>query len=200
MSSETAFPLQWPAGRPRTKFRERSRFGTYYEKPSVARSREVLALELDRLGAKNPVLSTNMELRIDGQPRSDRRTPDDPGAAVYFTLKGQRLCLACDRWQTVGDNIWALAKTIEAQRGIERWGAVSAEQAFTGYAALVHRTEADCWEILGVAPTASEAEILAAFRERAKTTHPDVPGGSHDAFARVSQAKDIALATRRARA
>lgn len=196
--SETASPLHWPQGWPRCKYRERSRFGTYYEKPSVAKARDALSLELERLGAVNPILSTNMELRLDGQPRSDRRAPDDPGAAVYFTLSKKRMVLACDRWLTVGDNIWAIAKTIEAQRGIERWGSVSASQAFAGYAALPAATGPDVWQALGVATTATEAEIMAAYREKAKKAHPDM-GGSHEEFAKLSQAKDIALATLRSR-
>jgi hypothetical protein len=198
MTSETAYPLAWPMGRPRCKSRARSRFGTYWEKPSVAKAREALSIELERMGASNPVLSTNMELRLDGQPRSDRRYPGDPGAAVYFTLGKQRMVLACDCWLTVGDNIWAIAKTIEAQRGIERWGSVSANQAFAGYAALPERTGADVWEVLGITPSASEAEIMEAYRSKAKAAHPD-KGGSHELFAALSQAKDIALATARSR-
>jgi len=65
-------------------------------------------------------------------PRSDRRAPQDPGAAVYWRNGDKKLVLACDKYTSVGENLYAIGKTIEATRGIERWGAVTAEQAFAG--------------------------------------------------------------------
>lgn len=194
MNDQTAYPLSWPAGWPRTKTPQRSRFGTYTNKPSIMKARTLLQAELDRLGARNPILSTNMELRLDGLPRSDRRPPTDTGAAIYFTLRGRKVVLACDKWSTVGDNIWAIAKHIEALRGMERWGVGNIEQAFTGYHALQEKTVPSCWETLGIAPGSSEADILSAYRSRAKQAHPDA-GGTAEAFAALSQAKDIALAS-----
>lgn len=193
--SEPAYPLSWPLGWARSKWRLRSRF----DAPSVAKARGALSHQLDLLGAQHCTLSTNVELRLDGQPRSDRRPPEDPGAAVYFTLKGQRRVLACDKWDFVADNIWAIAKTIEAQRGIERWGCVTAEQAFSGYARLEHRTTADCWEVLGIPAGSSEEQILDAYRKRAKNgSHPD-SGGSAEDFDRLCKAKDVAIATIKSR-
>lgn len=60
----------------------------------------------------------------------------DRGAAVYFEMKGKPVSLACDKWNRVEDNIWAIAKHIEALRGQQRWGVGSIEQAFRGYTAL----------------------------------------------------------------
>src|SRR3712207_8918795 len=48
-------------------------------------------------------------------------------------LKGEKRVLACDKWDRIADTIHAIAKTIEATRGIERWGSVTTEQAFAGY-------------------------------------------------------------------
>ena len=87
---QEAFPLSWPLAWPRTKFPGDSRFGTHGRSPTVARARETLNLELGRLGASRVVVSTNIELRRDGQPYSNRRDPSDSGVAVYFTLKGVR--------------------------------------------------------------------------------------------------------------
>ena len=39
----------------------------------------------------------------------------------------------------------------------------------------------NAYEVLGVKPSATKEEIDAAFRRRAKQTHPDA-GGSHEAF------------------
>jgi hypothetical protein len=47
------------------------------------------------------------------------------------------MCFACDKWDQVHDNIYAVGNTIEALHGIERWGTDdTVEQAFTGFAAL----------------------------------------------------------------
>jgi hypothetical protein len=152
--------------------------------------------ELRALRADHPVLSSNLVLRKDGFPHSGQPQPRDPGAAVYFTLGKKRVVLAADRWQRVEHNIWAIARHVEALRGQDRWGVGSIEQAFTGYIALAERTGPSCFEILGVSPDAPEQQILDAYRRKARESHPDA-GGSSEAFVQVSQAKDIALATRR---
>lgn len=51
--------------------------------------------------------------------------------------------------------------------------------------------EQDYYAILGVAKTASEAEIKKAYRRRAVQTHPDKTGGDRRAFDKVSEAYDV---------
>jgi len=48
------------------------------------------------------------------------------------------------------------------------------------------------WATLGIAPSASLAEIKQAFRKRALETHPD-QGGDAEAFRAVREAYDEAL-------
>lgn len=200
--SVAAYPLSWPTGWPRTKElqRQRARFGQKdYSKSwsatkalTIAIARDRLQAELERLGASNPILSTNVELRLDGQPRSDRSPPVDPGVAIYFDLRGKPTVLACDKWDRVADNINALAKHIEAMRGMDRWGVGTLEQAFTGYQALA--APEPWWKILGLAgPSSDKAEIRAAYRQASGRAHPDVPGGSHDRMAAVNAARDEGL-------
>ncbi|MDC7784832.1 J domain-containing protein [Rhodoplanes sp. TEM] len=54
----------------------------------------------------------------------------------------------------------------------------------------------DCWSVLGLQPGASKSEINAAWRELAKTKHPDV-GGSDEAMVELNQARAAALAMAR---
>jgi hypothetical protein len=114
-----AYPLHWPEGRKRTDpyRRQRSRFQTGFGMAV----RQVIA-ELHRMGARNAVVSTNVPLRRDGLPLASAKNVSDPGAAVYFRRKDKPMVFACDRWDKPEDNLWAIAKTIEAMRGIERWG------------------------------------------------------------------------------
>lgn len=133
------------------------------------------------------ILSTNVELRLDGQPRSDRGNPSDPGVALYFKLKGRDTALACDRWVRVADNITALAKHIEAIRGMERWGVGTVEQVFTGYQALPSPEQ--WWDVLGVDSDAAADLIERRYRLLAQTAHPD-RGGTDAAMARLNAARD----------
>ncbi len=56
-------------------------------------------------------------------------------------------------------------------------------------------TVAEAWEVLGLAPGASDAEIRAAHRRLMRTNHPD-HGGSGWIAARLNQARDLLLAGR----
>ena len=189
-----AYPLSWPTGWARTDPQRRrvAVFKSEGRDVTIAVARKRLADQLDLLRANNVILSTNVELRADGQPRSDRRAPLDPGVAVYFDLRGRPTVLACDKWTTVADNIVALAKHIDAMRGMDRWGVGTLEQAFTGYAALP--APEPWWETLGLTgPTRSADTIRRAWAAASQRVHPDRPGGSHDKQAAVNAARDEGL-------
>ena len=193
--SATAYPLSWPLGRPRTAAHHRStpQFGTGFTQRrrefTIGEAINSLQGELDRLGARQVVMSSNLDLRLDGFPRSGQAQPSDPGVALYFKLNERDTVLACDRWLKVQDNIAAIAKHIEALRGIERWGVGSIEQAFAGYQALPAPEQ--WWQVLGVGAQATRAEVEAAYRRLAMKAHPD-HGGSDAAMARLNAALDQA--------
>lgn len=186
-----AYPLHWPAGWPRTAKPERSRFETTdYD------ATQKLVWELERMGARHIVISTNVELRRDGLPYSNRRPPVDCGVAVYFLRRGKQMTFACDRWDRVRDNMRAITKTIDAMRGIERWGASDMmERAFSAFEALpppATAVQASCWDILGLEPGADTTVIKAMWRKRMKTAHPD-QGGTREEFEQVQRAYEQAM-------
>lgn len=190
MSDQTAFPLSWPEGWPRTNPVSRRRWPTIQH--SMERACEFLSGELDKLKATKGVLSTNIQRRLDGRPYSGQAQPSDPGAAVYFDLKGKPTVLACDKWNRVEDNVWVIAKHIEALRAQERWGVGSIEQAFRGYTALPAVGESSAstwWQVLGVPVNASPEHIREAYRILAKKFHPDT-GGDREMFERVQRAME----------
>lgn len=208
MSEQQRYPLSWPTGWKRTTAVQRSvaTFAKHGHQSVTRDGREVvrktsralsvteaverLQGELYRLGATHEILSTNIRPRLDGSPDSRLSDPPDPGAAVYFRLKGKDRCLACDRWTRVADNIAAIAQHIDALRRIERYGVGTMDQAFAGYAALP-ASPRDWWIVLQVTPDATSAQVDDAFRRLAKAAHPDA-GGSHEQMARLNAARDEA--------
>lgn len=205
----TNYPLSWPIGWPRTNVnsRKRAQFGktekvsygtggsTYNSKKelTVAAAMPRLFSELNRLKATAIILSTNVETRVDGFPRSDRRAPDDPGVAVYFKLDGKDRVLACDKWDRVADNIAALAAHIDAIRRQDRYGVGSLDRAFAGYAALP--APKSNWRfVLGFGhdykPTI--AEVQKKYRQLIFVNHPD-HGGSDETMSKLNAARDHAI-------
>ena len=176
-----SFPLHWPEGRPRTPVykRQRSRFSTGF-----GAAVNLAVDELRRLGARHAVISTNVALRRDGLPLASAKRVEDTGAAVYFLYKEKQTCFACDRWDKVEDNIYAIAKTIDAMRGISRWGTGDMlDAAFNGFVAL---PPPSAWrEILTNPKSLEDAETK--YRFLARNAHPD-RGGSHDRMSELNKA------------
>lgn len=186
-----AFPLSWPDGWPRTPYNKQgaSRF-----KADFVKVRSQLVSELRLLGARNVVISSNMALRNDGLPYADaaRRKIDDPGVAVYFTLKDRQMVMARDLYWTPAENMRSIGLAVEHLRGLERHGgSFMMEKAFSGFAALP--PPADWASTLGVSRNASKGEIMDAYRDLARKHHPD-NGGSAEKMAEINVARDRALA------
>lgn len=214
--SVTAYPLCWPEGWKRTPTHARQQDGVFATKRTdggyghVAltfdRARRSLADELSRLRAVGIVLSSNVPLRIDGNPHGgfgDRRY-DDPGIAVYFSYKGKPMVMAADRYLSCAGNMRSLALAIDAMRTLERHGGgVMMERAFSGFSALPppagSKPKRPWWEVMRYSADPAErellsvAEIKARYNTLAKKLHPDV-GGSADEMSELTQARDDAVA------
>lgn len=213
--NQPAYPLAWPPTWKRTAshLREDARFFSsiigeyrrnsegsgyfprYRKERSMKDTTDGIIAELDRLGGSSVVISTNVELKTNGLPHSNRKIPEDPGAAVYFKFSGKPVVLACDKWKRVEDNLWAIAKDIEAQRGRARWGVGNLEQAFAGYLRLAAPGESGAapWYVVFAVPADATFETTkAAYLAKAKISHPDVPGGSGEAMRMLNTAWDQA--------
>lgn len=218
-----AYPLCWPDGWPRTPNHVRKdgaqfKSGDVYEwqngqkvyvgrkRVSFDRARRLLRDELDRLGAKGIVVSTNAELRNDGEPRADsaKRRLDDPGIAVYFQLKGKPMVMAQDAFDNLAANTRSLGLAIDALRALDRHGGgTMMERAFAGFTALPSPDGAKPkrpWQTVlnySLDPDdlmdLSAEEVEARFRTLAKRRHPDVDGGSVEAFQELQEARDEAV-------
>ena len=200
MNAPTRYPLRWPEGWKRTPS---------YQRKTATFSRQGKALtvfdgvqrvldELQRLGVHQDdvIVSTNLQTRLDGLPRSNQGRPGDPGVCVYWKpAKHPMRCMAVDRYDEVQDNLAAVAATLEAMRSIERHGgAAILDRAFTGFAALPAPAggKRDWWTVLELSSTASQAEIREAFNRLAREHHPD-RGGTDERMAEIIRARDEAL-------
>jgi hypothetical protein len=195
-----AYPLYWPEGRKRLARWDRTdaKFDT-----SFARARDNIVREVQLLVGKytklDVIISTNIPLRRDGLPLANYRAVEDTGVAVYFTYKKRQMCFACDRWLKIEDNMQAICKTIEALRGIARWGTGDMmEAAFTGFTALPSpsQMQAKPWrEVFGYYPNAmpNADQLRGDFRRLRSEAHPDT-GGTTEKFDAVMKAKQAAEA------
>jgi len=206
-----AYPLQWPAGWKRTPWdrRKRAAFGKARERfgnsmhrsLTITEGTERVLAELQRMGIgrDDVVISSNLQLRLDGMPRGQQAEPSDPGIAVYWTEGGRTpRVIAIDRYDRTADNLAAIAATLDAMRAIERHGgAVILERAFAGFAALpgpgAARAPREWWQVLGVPQNALPSTIRDAYRALRSQHHPD-RGGDAATFNEVQQAYDQAVA------
>lgn len=192
-----AYPLQWPAGWPRTKplaikhakFNKRGRDLTVTDGVNRVIA-ELIRMDVDR---QDIVVSTNVRTRLDGLPRSGEREPDDRGAAVYWqNRKGEKRVMAIDQYSQVADNLGAIAATLDAMRAIERHGGAQIlDRAFSGFTALPAPSSKRTWrEVMNYGFEKVERDlVMKRYRQLASELHPDKPTGSHAAMAELNQAR-----------
>lgn len=182
----SVYPLLWPSQWQRTPLPQRRRANFSTSGPDGLWHLED---QVRMMGGRNLIVSTNLRVaRYTDRPVWSGKAPTDPGVAVYFDLAGEEVCFPCDCWDRVADNLRAIGKTVEALRGIERWGAQDmVRAAFTGFAALPDGTGSAWWDVLSIARDSTPTEIDAAYRVAIKASHPDT-GGDAEQFHNVQEA------------
>ncbi len=184
-------PLCWPVGWKRLN----CRFSAQFQRHSIAESKNEIIRQVNLLQGKQLIISSNLRLKKDGFPYSNQRMPEDQGIAVYFNLKDKPIVFACDKWNVISHNLWAIAKHIDALRGQERWGVGSIDQAFSGYKQLGYnniqmgKVLPALWcEVLGFDnENKTIEEIKKRYRQLIKQHHPD-HGGAQEEFIRITKA------------
>jgi hypothetical protein len=179
--SKSVYPLVWPNGWPKTEVlrRENSRFDT-----SLSVALTNLKKQVELLGGSKLVLSSNYTLGNDN--------PKDCGVVAYFTMEASEIAVPCDRWRRIQDNVHAIALTIEAMRGMERWGAKHMIKAmFSGFKQLPS-SERPWWEVLGCDYESSPIFIKERYRVLSMAHHPD-RGGTQEAMALINLAYEQAM-------
>lgn len=180
-----AFPLYWPSGIARSNSKKTSKF-----QATLAEARDGVLYEIRKLNGSNVIISSSIPLKRDGQMQGTARPVDgDHGVAVYFTWKNDQYVLACDTYNYIWENLRAIEKSIEAIRGIERWGATDIlARAFTGFK-MLPEANSDWWKVLQVSVTANIDTIKAAYKELVKKYHPDnQQTGDEHQFLKIQEA------------
>jgi hypothetical protein len=167
---------------------------------------ELLAREIKKLGGTHVEIAVDLprgeyDLRADGQLRADAR-PRRAVIVSFRTPDGSRLQFPCDTYGWWQDNVYAIAKTLENLRAIDRWGATQSRQ-YEGFKALASGTAPTmssqaAAEIIGTAGRLLAENVLAdagyaktAVRNALFHTHPDRNDGQRGEYDRVDAARKV---------
>ena len=198
----------WPAHQPQTpaKNRKTAQFTMCYLDRLA-----LLENELRCLSAKDVLLSawiipSRGQIRKDGWPSASAKAAA-PGVILSFNSRGKLREFAADQYLDFSDNLYAIAKILEALRGIDRWGGASSGKQYAGFAPVAV-VAAPALSVFGSAQAAAvflakyaggwdASAILdnslvakSAYNAASLKLHPDT-GGSHEGFIRLQQAKEL---------
>lgn len=179
--------LTWPPPphRPRTARRIVSQF----KKPQIDREEANIRDEMKRWGISRWLISRNHHRLYAG----------DPAIAIWWEHPKDRSLrvLACDQFETMGENARSIYLTLDRLRAIERYGAYTAEQTIEGARLALPPPEPAgerWWDVL--APDGAEPSdvrrwpllaIEAVYKTKVEKAHPD-RGGSAEAMSRLTNA------------
>lgn len=160
----------------------------YTFKASWQSTLKLLRHELQALGAKNIVIGagfTDRDIRLDGWPRSDARTPAHPGIEISFDSPRGRLVYATDSCMQWEDNVRSIALGLESLRAVDRYGITKRGQQYAGFRELPSATSEPSAD-RGRELIREHGDVRAALR----ATHPDTGGDAAD-FAAVMRAREL---------
>lgn len=176
---------------------------------------ELLLAEVGRLRGRDLVVEVDLregDLRVDGRPKA-RAQAVTPAVVVAFETKQHGAMLyRCDtfdtQWSDQGPawqhNVRAIAKTLEALRAVDRYGATETGQQYAGFKALPagrampasHMTTEAAHDVLCRALGISfilerEPDLPTMFRRARALAHPDRHSGDRTLWDQVEQAAQV---------
>lgn len=190
-----------------------NRKSRYTFKASLSATLDLLDRELHYLGAKDITIECGLspsDIRLDGWPRSNARTPMHPGVALHFDTRSYgHLRYATDVFETWESNLRAIALGLEALRKVDRYGITKGGEQYRGFGELppgqiamgpasMSLEEAEsfliAWAEKGGVYLDSDdlygGHLDSAYRAAAKFLHPDHGGDAED-FHRLQEAKRL---------
>lgn len=186
-------PLNWPDGQPATPRASQRNDHGFQGTLSLEESIGYLDDELSGLQS-NAVLSLDVEQPLSGRLR--KKTGSRTGAALHLKYHGRNYVVACDRWQTVEANVYALHLALRHWRNMERWGIAAFPVLLKGFepgqrhTADIQEEPALSWmQGLGLGTTATLEDAIAVYHRRAKQAARD-----SDALVQLNQMMEQARA------
>lgn len=127
-------PLQWVSHIKRTKTREKSKFKSH----TVAKSCKLIKSQIKLMGGDDCLVTSNIPTNTTGFATVKLYGNSvDTGVSIFFKLNGVQKVIQVDKYNDSNSNLYALAKSVEAMRDLDRWGGVQVmDGMFTGFAAL----------------------------------------------------------------
>ena len=184
--------MGWPRTKPANRIP--GRFSSQGTPITTTRAIKRILAELERMGypSWNVIISTNLEVKLNGLPYANQKKPTDPGVAVYFrdrdSSPGEGKVIPVDKFTTVEQNLAAVAGTIEALRRLDRYGSGIMERAFTGFEALPDLGKKSQWfVVLNVPQDAPRDLVERQYKIMRSENHPD-RGGDATQFQRITEA------------
>lgn len=207
MLTATFCPLtQWPGKRTEAGKRKRAPFRAGYIK-----TLDDLERELHHVRASSVTIQIDLEtkdIRNDGWPRSNAR-PMTPGVVLSFVTPTGPLSFPCDTYTTWEDNLRAISLSLTALRAVDRYGVTRHAEQYRGFKAIEAPGATPAMDRQqAIAFIANHADLSAgdvsfdidrgdgklykfACQTAARKLHPDAPGGSHEQFVKLQQAKAV---------
>lgn len=198
---------------PKTIGRSAARF-----RLTAGRVYEALADEIRMVSGSDVIIEAGFrddQIRNDGWPYSSAR-PEHSAVRVSFTTpRYGPLSFDCATFSNIDDNLHAIAKTMNALRAVERYGAVKGGQQYRGWKQLPEQPAPTQDPIAKAAETLANASGLSTsanvlttpgtthleevYRIAARKNHPDL-GGDPAKMAAINDAKEVLARHREYRA
>ena len=169
-------PLAWPEGLGITARANQKNDHGFVADLALEKALGFLAEETADARFESATLFLDIEQPL--VERLRRKVGNRSGACLKLKCHGQPYALACDRWQQVEHNIYALHLALRQMRNIERWGVGSLPALLHGFGANVVFSSAEAapshlplqpWmEALGLGATATLDDAIAVYHRRAK--------------------------------
>lgn len=187
----------WP--RKPTQFPQKSPFKRTYDA-----ALKHLDTELTRAGARNILIQLYLpagQIRQDGWPFANAR-PLQPGVILTFEKNNITVSMPCDNYDDWTQNLYAISRSLEALRAVDRYGVTTGVEQYAGFKLLappaVERNEDWAYALIAGASGEPESKLRAdrellasAVRRAATKAHPDSPNGSHETFVDIINAREI---------
>lgn len=127
-------PLQWVNHIQRAKNRVKSKFKAH----SVSKSCKLIKSQIGLMKGTDCIITSNIPTKTTGFASVKLYgNSQDTGVSIFFKLNGVQKVIQVDKYDDSNSNLYALAKSVEAMRNLERWGGVQVMGGmFTGFAAL----------------------------------------------------------------